>query len=147
MEEVQILNQCFQQYPSRFWIQPLDGLIDKVGVQQAELVQIRRSWVEHVVVDPTNIRPRPNGMRSDDLFKTFGASRSVRAEETVWHAAVLEEPLGGDEVQLPGIRARLTPVNKEVDWEGRLCVGCEDTRSDEGKLWVGSDRLLDALPP
>jgi hypothetical protein len=36
-------------------------------------------------------------------------------------------------------------VDKEVYWEGRFGVCSEETRRDEGELWVGGDRLLNAL--
>jgi len=75
-------------------------------------------------------------MSGHEVFETFGASGSIGSEESVWHTVILEESTGNIEVQLAII---FTPVDKEVDREGRLRIGREDTRSDEGEIWIRRD--------
>lgn len=136
-KEFQVGVQCVEQDARGVRIESEDGLLDKVGVKEAEGVEISRGWVDGVAVDfATDIPSWSDEGTRCDLINAVGAFRATGAEETVWHTGVLEESTGSDHVQLTIV---LSTVDEEVYWECRLCVCGEIPGRDEGEGWIRRD--------
>lgn len=69
--------------------------------------------------------------------------RDVRAEETVWHAAILEESSRNRHVQVE--RVFVASINEKCERKEGFGVCGEVSRRYKVELRVGSDRILNAL--
>ena len=132
-EEAQVEIQRRAEITSGGRIQAYDRLVHEIGVEQARRCEIGRGRVEDVVVDPSHVPARFNGVSGEDDIGSFPGDGVVGAEEAVGEAAVLEEAAGDVHFQLT---TTVASIDEEVDRERRFRKGSEIAGRNEGEVGV-----------
>jgi len=145
VEEVEVLVQRCQKLTLCVRVQAPNELCDKVAVKLAQIAEVRRVWVQGVAVDRSVIAARLDRVGAKDRANVESGQpcANVGSEKAVGHPAILVESPRNVDIE---IARGVAPVDEERDGEDGIGVGREVSRGDEGKLWIGGDGVLDALP-